>query len=390
MARKPPRKNLFVLSALLALAVCGGCAGLGSTALKQLEPATLQSSLSATIAVIRDVSEEAVSAGLFDREKRTIELSEAAGQKLYSILQDSGCFSAVKIIPRSEIPDNATELTCLSLARREGTDLVIHGEVDHRASMTLNWLTWPSYIPFIAIGAPLWSPNYTLKGEVELTIHVVNTRTLDRVFSRLITEQAYTSVCFITRCLALHDRYAELEKEVALHNAAVEAANLLLKALSKYDPGDKRSQYEPLNKLIAVADFVPGSTYVEREGFGITAADGFTTAFEKSGVFKVIERQRIRDILAERAFSMTDLVQPDKAGQIAELLGMDYLLVGSVAMVGTRTELTVRLLDVSNGKVLLSESDGITRVEDLQILVELMAKRIIDRFMESYGTPGKK
>lgn len=372
--------RILGLALLVAFAATSGCAAPKSTSLKSLKPVELNNAVSITVACIRDVSEESVSTGLLNPEKHPIDLSEPAELKLGHLLQDSGCFSKTRVIPHSELPESATELTCISLARREGTDLVIHGEVDHLASFSLNWLTWPSYIPGIVVGACLWSPNYTLKGRVELTLHVVDVHSLERVFSRRVTEVAHTPVCFLTRVTALHDRFAQLEKNVALHNASVEAVNLLLVALAAYEPRRAPSDRESMDKVVAVADFLAGSEFVERMGYGSASAEMFTTAFEKSGAFKVIERQRITDVLKERNFSMTDLVQPEKAGQVAKLLGIDYLLVGSVAKVGARLEITVRLLDISTGKVLLSESDGITRYEDMNILAELMARRVIERF----------
>jgi TolB-like protein len=386
--RASERIPLLVL--LFSAALIAGCAApRATTALKELEPVQFQNSLSITVACIRDKSEEKISGGLFSPTKVTINLSEPAELKLGSLLQDSGSFSKVRVIPHAEIPESATELTCISMARKERTNLVIHGEVSHRASFSLNWLTGPSWIPGAALFMPLWAPNYNLKGEVELTMHVVDVNSLERIFFRKVTEEAYTSVCFLTRVTALPDRYANLEKNIALHNAAAEASALLLKTLASYEPGKPHDPSMSQGKVLAVADFQPGSDFIKRMGYGDAAAEKFTTAFQKSGVFEVIERQRIKDVLAERQFSMTDLVQPEKASQVAKLLGIDYLLVGSVSKVGARLEISVRLLDISNGEVLLSESDGITRYEDMQILAELMARRVIERFSKLEPQPEK-
>jgi TolB-like protein len=367
-----------------------GCAAPKSTIKKTLSPFDLHPRLSLTVACVRDVSDESVASGLFDREKREIELSEAAEMKLGHLLQDSNCLKKVRIIPHSEMPSDATELTCVSLARKEGTDLVLHGELNHRASMTLNWLTWPSYIPGLVVGAPLWSPNYTLKSELELTIHVVDAHNLERIITRKFTEEAFTSICFLTRVTALHDRYTDLQKNIALHNASVEAVNLLLNSIATYEPGKSTiKDMAPTGKVIAVADFQTGSDFVKRMGYGVEAADKFTAAFSRSGYFKVMERQRIRDILAERDFAMTDLVKGNKADQIAKLLGVDYVLVGSVAKVGTRLEVNARLLEISTGKVLLTVSDGITRDADLQILIELMARRAMENYARTVQNQGK-
>ncbi len=378
----------LILALLLSMNI--GCAAVRSTAVKKLEPARLKHSLSITVAGIRDVSEEAVSVALFSQEKRGIDLSEAVELKLGSLLQDSGSFSKTRIIPHSQIPENATELTWVSLGRKEGTDLVIHGEINHRASFSLNWLTLPSYVPGIVVGAPLWSPNYTLKGEVELTLHVLDVHSLERIFTRKFTEVAYSSICFLTRVTALRDRYVDLEKNVALHNAAVEAAKLLLKTLASYEPGRAGPEPASQGKVIAVVDFDPGSDFVKRMGYDTQAAEMFTTTLQNSGFFKVIERQRITDVLAERKFTMTDMVQDEKARQVAErLLGIDYLLLGSVAKLGGLLHLNVRLLDISTATVVVTKSDSISRDADLQILVELMTRRMIEEFAKKTQAPEK-
>jgi TolB-like protein len=376
------RAAWVLLAAAFALAACGGCAAVRSTPRKRLEPVQLDNSLSVTIAFVRDVSEESVTTGLLDRKEHEIDLSEPAELKLGNILEDSGSFSKVRIVPHSEVPKDATELTCVSMARKESTDLVIYGEVNHRASLTLNWLTLPSYIPGLAVAAPLWSPNYTLKGEVELTLHVMDVNDVERIMSRKFTEEAYTTVCFLTRVTALHDRYVDLEKEVALHNAVVEAARLILDALVSYRPASSRPGLKAQDKVITVADFDAGSEFVKRMGYDSQAAELFTTAFENSGFFKVMERQRIRDILAERAFTMTDLVMKTEAREVAKLHGVDYLLLGSVAKVGGRLQLNVRLLDVCSASVLVPCSESISRDADLQILIELMTRRIAEKYSE--------
>ncbi len=381
MTATPYPRIACKLSALaVALAVCASCAAVRSTTLKELEPVQFDNSLSVTIAFVRDVSEESVTTGLLDRKEHDIDLSEPAELKLGSLLEDSGCFNKVRIIPHSETPKDATELTCVSLARKEGTDLVIYGEVNHRASLTLNWLTLPSYIPGLAILAPLWSPNYTLKGEVELTLHVLDVYDVERIMSRKFSEEAYTTICFLTRVTALHDRYVELEKKVGLHNAAVEAARLILDMLVSYKPSANRTRLKSPGKVIAVTDFDAGSEFVKRMGYDSQAEELFATAFENSGFFKVMERQRIKDVLAERAFTMTDLVEKTEARALAKLHGVDYLLQGSVAKVGGRLQLNVRLLDVSNGSILVPCSESISRDADLQILVELMARRVAEKF----------
>jgi TolB-like protein len=79
---------------------------------------------------------------------------------------------------------------------------------------------------------------------------------------------------------------------------------------------------------------------------------------------------------------MTDLVKKTEAREVVKLHGVDYLLLGSVAKVGGRLQLNIRLLDVSSGSILVPCSESISRDADLQILVELMARRVAEKFSE--------
>lgn len=375
-------KGFVRLLTLVLLAGGAGCAAVGTTDLKVLAPARLDNTLSITVASIRDVSEEKLGSSMFGQEKKEFDISEAAELKVGNLFQDCKCFSKVRVIPHREIPDDATEMTCISMGRKEGTDLVVHGEVNHRASFNLNWLTWLSYIPGIAIGAPLWFPNYTLKAEVELTLHVVDTQNCERIFTRKFTEIAHTSICFLTRVTALADRYMDLEKNIGLHNVAIEAVNSLVRELSSYEPSRAKETPAVQGKAIAVLDLDAEGASVRRMNLGKTAADMFTTAFHKAGIFRVIERRRIRHMLAEREFSMTDMVQPRKGGEIAKVLSIDYLLVGSIAQVGARLVINAQLLDTTTWEMLLSDSDSTSRNEDMQILIENITRRIASRFLE--------
>lgn len=78
---------------------------------------------------------------------------------------------------------------------------------------------------------------------------------------------------------------------------------------------------------------------VHWENFGDAAMQaGEDTGFEmqRSGRFEVIERQELQAILDEHSLNMTGLVDPSTAAQVGQLLGADFVAIGSITSLTTK------------------------------------------------------
>jgi curli biogenesis system outer membrane secretion channel CsgG len=62
--------------------------------------------------------------------------------------------------------------------------------------------------------------------------------------------------------------------------------------------------------------------------------DVFVTELVKSGKFRVVEREQLQALMAEKNLSLSGDVDPNTAVQIGKLLGVNYLLTGSVTEYG--------------------------------------------------------
>lgn len=58
-------------------------------------------------------------------------------------------------------------------------------------------------------------------------------------------------------------------------------------------------------------------------------SDMMTNELVKKGV-RLVERKRIKDVLAEQDFSNSKLTDPNTAAQLGKILGVDYIVVGSI------------------------------------------------------------
>lgn len=71
-----------------------------------------------------------------------------------------------------------------------------------------------------------------------------------------------------------------------------------------------------------------------RSGGASAAQDVFVTELVKSGKFRVIEREALAALMAEKNLSLSGDVDPSTAVQAGKLLGVKYLLTGAITEYG--------------------------------------------------------
>ena len=69
-------------------------------------------------------------------------------------------------------------------------------------------------------------------------------------------------------------------------------------------------------------------------GGAAAAQDVFVTELVKSGKFRVVEREQLAALMQEKGLSLSGDVDPKTAVKIGKLLGVNYLLTGSVTEYG--------------------------------------------------------
>lgn len=65
------------------------------------------------------------------------------------------------------------------------------------------------------------------------------------------------------------------------------------------------------------------------------AQDVFVTELVKSGKFRVVEREQLAALMQEKGLTLSGDVDPSSAIKVGKLLGVNYLLTGSVTEYGT-------------------------------------------------------
>ena len=117
----------------------------------------------------------------------------------------------------------------------------------------------------------------------------------------------------------------------------IEKSDIL--ATASYDPGENKGPDLPRRKRVAIIDFtVPASAInVRGGGAGISRSvnrgivDMLSQALFDANNFEIVERAQLTRVLREQNLNEQGLLDPATAATAGKILGVDYLIGGSVA-----------------------------------------------------------
>lgn len=120
---------------------------------------------------------------------------------------------------------------------------------------------------------------------------------------------------------------------------------------------------------------------LDLEGKGISALEAATltdrlrSEMVSVGVFQVVERGQMEEILNEQGFQQTGCTSTECAVEIGKLLGVQAMCSGSIGKLGSVYTVDVRMFDVATGEISrVSSRDFEGGVEGLLGLIELVSK----------------
>jgi len=105
---------------------------------------------------------------------------------------------------------------------------------------------------------------------------------------------------------------------------------------------------------IAVLDFRTIGQNVDPAA-GEALASVIRSALVRGANVRVIEREALAAILKEQDLQMTDMVDPATAVEVGRIAGVDLLVMGSIAGVGSTYTVTSRIVDVTTGEAAEAE-----------------------------------
>lgn len=110
------------------------------------------------------------------------------------------------------------------------------------------------------------------------------------------------------------------------------------------------------------------------------------------GVFRVVERARVDELLKEMGFQQSGACDEDKCvAQVGKLLGVQYMVGGEIGLVGEAYTLEVRLINVSSGQIIRATSDTYQGpIEGLLEIMKNVALKLNGRKVQSVTVTHKK
>lgn len=116
-------------------------------------------------------------------------------------------------------------------------------------------------------------------------------------------------------------------------------------------------------ETIALAD-------LNAQGIDVSASsiisDRLRNDLFETGLFTVVERSQMDQILKEQGFQQSGCTSDACAVEVGQLLGVQYIIVGSVGKLGKTYTVNVRLIDVKTGMIIRSAAkDCRCEIDDL-------------------------
>ncbi len=165
------------------------------------------------------------------------------------------------------------------------------------------------------------------------------------------------------------------------------AASALTEGVIEADSAIEQEPQEQQEQLtIGVID-------LEANGVGESEAKAITERFRtylgRTGVFQVIERNRMEEIMVEMGFQASGACNTDECVvQVGQVLGASKMVAGSVSKVGTLYSLQIRMIDMATSRIehpLFEDVDGIEEV--LRTVTQSLANQLANLVRQQLGVP---
>ena len=102
----------------------------------------------------------------------------------------------------------------------------------------------------------------------------------------------------------------------------------------------------------------------------------FETGLLNTGIFNIIEQNKLKEILDAQAFSISACTDDACAIEVGELLSAEQIVLGSFSKVGTEFIINAKIIDVAKGSHLKADKISFSELSDLTDSVDLLAYKM--------------
>ena len=104
-------------------------------------------------------------------------------------------------------------------------------------------------------------------------------------------------------------------------------------------------------------------------------SENLTTSLLQVAGLPVVERQRLKDLLAEQKVSASDLADEDARVRLGRIIGAGRMVFGGYFVLGQQVQVHLRMIDTATSRVLFSD-ETTTELADIMQHVETMNRRL--------------
>ncbi len=167
----------------------------------------------------------------------------------------------------------------------------------------------------------------------------------------------------------------------ALHRVRLAAlwSLVLTTLLALCCPGVARAQSAPAAlPAVVVWDFdnqSPPGMGTNADFLRRSLSENLTVSLLQTGGLQVVERQRLKDLLAEQKVSASQLADEDARVRLGRIVGAGRMVFGGYFVLGTEVQVHVRVIDTATSRVLFSD-EATAPLPQVMQQVEPMNRRL--------------
>lgn len=167
------------------------------------------------------------------------------------------------------------------------------------------------------------------------------------------------------------------------------AASNLEEGIEELAQQISKNMTEKGKKKIAVVEFSDLDGNITAFG-QFLAEELITQLFMISpGQFEVVERRQLMKVLSEQRLTMSGLLDAKAMGNVGKILGIESLVTGSVADLGSAVKVNARLIGVDTAKVFAVAATKIPKIDIVKDLLEKEAAPV-QFYTEPSSTSSKR
>jgi TolB-like protein len=116
---------------------------------------------------------------------------------------------------------------------------------------------------------------------------------------------------------------------------------------------------------------------LDEPGSGYVVSEWLVDSLYKTKAYNLMERISLSNVINEMKLSLSGMIDEKTAAEMGHLLGLDGIIVGSVAKLGDIYTISARLIDVKTASILISGTIKTKNMDDLSDAIPDLVRKLM-------------